>query len=48
MQIAEQEWIDFLNKQYSNEALYVPPNQLCTIGFLAEVEKFVIQKLGKK
>jgi len=47
MQIEQKVWVDFLNKQYSEEHLFVEPNNLCTVGFLAEVEKFVLEKLAK-
>lgn len=47
MQIEQDEWVRFLNKQYSDEHLFVQPNQLCTVGFLEAVEKFVLEKLAK-
>ena len=44
-QIPEKDWIAFLEKQYSEEHLYVQPNRLGTVGFIRAVEEFVLSRL---
>lgn len=47
-QIPEKDWVDFLNKQFNEEHLYVPPSQIGTVGFIRAVEKFVLSRLTTK
>jgi hypothetical protein len=46
--IPDSEWLAFLEKQYSDEHLFVATSQLGTVGFIRAVEKFVIERLGGK